>query len=89
MLERILQLALADQIVAIGPLAADRLADTVGAHLAMIDAARGAEQIACRLAEMLAQEILRLGAQIGPGVDIELRHPLGRFRSDAIEAPHR
>src|SRR5690606_27136767 len=87
--ERLAQRAAARQVLEEGALAAERLADAVGAHGPEVDAAGGAVEIVGEAAEVLAEERDVLRGEVRPRFDAEPRHLLAAARPDAVEAANR
>src|SRR5690606_29043660 len=79
----------AGKILAERPFAAQRLADTVGAHRPEVDPARGAIKVIGEAAEVLTQPGDVLRRQIGAGLYAQPGHLRRPARADAVKAPHR
>ena len=77
------------QVVRERRLAADRLADAVGAHRPLVDAARDAVIVGAGGAELRFQELQRLRPKVRAGEDAQPVHPLLLLRPDAVEPADR
>src|SRR5690606_12814769 len=70
-------------------LAAERLADAVGANRPQVDPARGTVEVFGEAAELGLEERQILCREVRPGLDPEPGHLLRPARPDAVEAPDR